>query len=676
MCGLAGFWGGNQSTEADNTVFKMTEAILHRGPDSAGHWVDMSKGIALGHRRLAIVDLTEAGEQPMHSTSGRWVMAFNGEIYNHKSLRVMLQANARPWRGCSDTETLLAAFENWGIDSTLNRCVGMFSIALWDKITSTLTLVVDRFGEKPMYYGWVGQGAKRAFGFGSEMRALLAYPGFEAKISRKSLTQYTQFMCVPAPNSIYEGIYKLEPGCLLTIEQKSITGQLENISRCTFTDSSLKSRRWWSLNDVVIAGSSNPVLDESDAVVQLEDTLIDAVNLQCQADVPLGAFLSGGVDSASIVALMQRQSSQPIKTFTIGLDDADYDESRHALDVATYLGTEHYNLRLDGTLALSVIYDLPNIYDEPFSDSSQIPTHFVCRLARQHVTVALSGDAGDELFGGYNRYLWGPKIWRQLSRVPMPLRQIIGKLALKIPSVVWNEIVSEILGATTADRLLRLSEKVYKLARSLQSAHNLYELHQNLRTVWLASESPVKQTPAEPTINKTDKFNDPPLSSVITGEAHSMMYTDSMSYLSEDILCKLDRAAMSVGLETRVPFLDHRVVELAWRLPESMKIRNNQGKWALRQVLYKHVPKELIERPKSGFSIPIGRWLRGPLREWAETLLDEVRLNREGYFHPGQIRTSWLEHLSGRRDHTEKIWNILMFQAWLDTQPTSAKIAK
>ena len=685
MCGFTGFWGSNggQPEAALRSVAtRMAQVIAHRGPDDAGVWADAQAGIALGFRRLAIVDLTAAGHQPMTSASGRFVMTFNGEIYNHLELRLELQtvcthtstlpsplpggAGAR-WRGHSDTETLLAGFEAWGVEATLKKTVGMFAIALWDGREHTLHLARDRFGEKPLYYGWTNG----ALVFGSELKALRAYPGFANPVCREALAQYMRFMYVPAPLSIYQGIYKLEPGCLLSIcGAPPATAPAQPLRPgCDVEGMSL--RRWWALADAVLAGAQNPITDEVEALQTLEKRLAEAVQLQSLADVPLGAFLSGGVDSSTIVTLMQQQAkmdgSGRVRTFTVGFEEAGFDESQHAKAVAQHLGTDHTELFVTSAEAQAVIPHLPAMYDEPFADSSQIPTHLVCKAARQQVTVALSGDAGDELFGGYNRYFWGPRIWNRLAWLPYPVRQALGKAIAGVSVGAWDALgapLNALLPGTQG--IAHAGDKAHKLAARLRGVRNMDDLYLSLVTEW--------QDPAEVVVdgicrsgfnptwpNKFGPTNIPPNLSAV----ERMMLRDSTTYLPDDILCKVDRAAMATSLETRVPFLDHRVAELAWRLPLNMKIKGGLGKWALREVLYKYVPRELIERPKAGFGIPVGQWLRGPLRPWAESLLDESRLQAEGYFYPAPIRQKWAEHQSGQRDHTASLWAVLMFQAWL-----------
>jgi asparagine synthase (glutamine-hydrolysing) len=649
MCGIAGFVQATP-TASDGmqaAVTRMASAIARRGPDDAGAWVDANAGVALGHRRLSIIDLSPAGRQPMHTASGRYVLVFNGEIYNHLALRTELQAagKASAWHGGSDTETLLAAFENWGVAATLNRSVGMFAFALWDRQERRLTLGRDRFGEKPLYYGWAGDGANRVLVFGSELKALRAYPGFNNPVRRDVLALYLQHCVVPAPYSIYEDVFKLPPGCLLTLQAGDLSSRTTQI------------QPYWRLTDVIRQGLANPIQNEAEAVAALEVTLREAVALQMVADVPLGAFLSGGVDSSTIIALMQTQSSRPVRTFTVGFDEMGFDEAPYALAVARHLGVDHHELRVTPADALAVISSLPTLYDEPFADSSQIPTYLVCQAARQQVTVALSGDAGDELFGGYNRYLWGQRIWGKFSRLPGPLRRSLGAAMQQLPAPVWDALGR----ARGTNGVVRLGDKAHRLARRLQTVNSMDDLYRSLVTEW-----PQETQLVHGAGRLTTLLDDASLAVEAPEPEHRMMLWDSLSYLPDDILTKVDRAAMGVSLETRVPFLDHRVAELAWRLPLHMKIRNGQGKWALRQVLYKYVPRELIERPKAGFAIPVGEWLRGPLRDWAESLLEESRLAREGFLNPTPIREAWKQHLSGRYDWTPRLWSVLMFQAWLE----------
>lgn len=671
MCGFAGFLNERVQLDvgsAERLAARMALALEHRGPDDVGSWAEPSVGIGLGFRRLAIQDLSLAGHQPMFSSSRRFTITFNGEIYNHLELRAALEKDgvAPRWRGHSDTETLLAAFEHWGIDRTLPKLTGMFAFALWDSADRSLHLARDRFGEKPLYYGWCGTPGSQTLVFGSELKALRAHPDFSNEVSRTALGQYLRVAYVPAPLSIYEDIYKLEPGCVLTIPSSAANRIPDQLLRPEGgATGPLVMKRWWSLASTVESGQNNLLETDAQAIEALESTLSDAVEGQTLADVPVGAFLSGGVDSSTIVALMQKSSKRPVKTFTIGFEETGFDESPHALAVAQHLGTDHTEAFVTARDAQAVIPELPAIYDEPFADSSQIPTHLVCRAARQHVTVALSGDGGDEMLGGYNRYRWGPKAWSQVGWMPAPARSGVATAIERISAARWDSMSGVLNALLPASKgVVQLGNKAHKAARALRGASSLSGLYAGLVSQWPDAASLVR--PAEQSKAQTLPLllGDPAPARLEA--AHRMMYDDSLTYLPDDILCKVDRAAMATSLETRVPFLDHRVVSLAWRLPLHMKIRNGQGKWLLRQVLYRHVPRELIERPKAGFAIPLAQWLRGPLREWAEALLDEARLKREGYFDVAPIRSRWLEHLDGA-DHVGSLWTILMFQTWLES---------
>lgn len=648
MCGLAGFLFSSAcyAGVAQLTALTMAKRIISRGPDDGGAWDDLNAGIALAHRRLAIVDLTRAGHQPMVSDSDRYVIAFNGEIYNHLDLRQVLAAKrASKWRGYSDTETLLAGFDAWGIEATVKQCIGMFAIAVWDKQTRTLTLGRDRMGEKPLYYGWQGDGSKRAFLFGSELKALKAHPAFAARIDRGALCLLLRHNYIPAPYSIYLDIAKLEPGCLLSV---------------SLTQPEPKVWKYWDAVEVARAGLGSPFVGTAiEAVNELEVLAKDAVRRQMIADVPVGAFLSGGIDSSSVVALMQAQSSRPVKTFTVGFNEKEFNEAAHAKAVAKHLGTEHTELQVSPAQALEVIPRLPSLYCEPFADSSQIPTLLISQLAKQHVTVSLSGDAGDELFCGYNRYLLTEKFWGKLGLVPVSLRALAAKGITALSPADWDSLGAII---PSAWRYTALGDKLHKGAGLLTSTtvDDLYlRVVSHLRNPadWVIGgiEPPTHLTGLRPDLGE--------LSAV-----ERMMALDTISYLPDDILVKVDRACMAVSLESRVPFLDHRIVEFAWSLPLSYKLRDRQTKWPLRQVLYRYVPPELIDRPKMGFGVPMHAWLRGPLRSWAEELLDVSRLRREGYFYPEPIRQLWAEHLSGKRNWMAQLWSVLMFQAWLEQQ--------
>lgn len=671
MCGVAGFISRSRMVSNDAVGIRMASSIIHRGPDDGGSWIDPQFRLCLAHRRLSIVDLSPAGHQPMHSPASRFVMVFNGEIYNHLSMREQLQNEgiAINWRGHSDTETLLAGFEYWGIIPTLQRTVGMFAIALWDVENKKLHLIRDRLGEKPLYYGWVGAGDEAAFVFGSELKALRSYPSFSNRVSRSALADYLQFMYVPAPQSIYEDIYKLEPGCIFSVGidfPKPPSKALRPNSSYT----GVTVERWWSLAKVIESGSKNYITDDAEALYELESRLKDSVSLQSLADVPVGAFLSGGIDSSTIIGLMQSQSTSSVKTFTIGFEEAGFDESPYAKAVANYLGTDHTELFVTAPEAMLVIPHLATIYDEPFADASQIPTHLVSRAARQHVTVALSGDAGDELFGGYNRYLWGPRIWDRLKWMPYPARQLFGSLIATLPAPLWDKLGQSFSSLMpNMQNVPLLGDKAHKLAARLKRVRDNDDLYWSLVSEWQnPGQIVLGLDPLDPgLLGRFERLNEISFPSTgVDDNQLRMMYLDSMSYLPDDILCKVDRAAMATSLETRVPFLDHRVVEIAWRLPLEMKIRNHQGKWALRKILDQYVPRKLIDRPKAGFGIPVGQWLRGPLQSWAEDLLSEELLQKQGYLNPLPIRKKWKEHLSGARDHTASLWTVLMFQSWLE----------
>jgi asparagine synthase (glutamine-hydrolysing) len=656
MCGLTGIWSNGSRGDLQTSIRLMSDAVYHRGPDAGGDWVDADAGVALGHRRLAIVELSELGAQPMHSACGRYVLVFNGEIYNHLELRRALGAAGMgfDWRGGSDTETLLAGFVAWGVAATLQRAVGMFAIALWDRRDRRLTLARDRFGEKPLYYGWAGQGSDRPFVFGSELKALRAFPGFDNGIDRGSLGLMLQFCAVPAPHSIFENVCQLSPGTLLTLNAADLAAR------------QVKVTPFWRADDMARQGLADPFSDEGDAIDALDTALHEAIGLQMIADVPVGAFLSGGIDSSTVVAIMQAQSTRPVQTFTVGFDEAGFDEAPFAAAVARHLGTEHNELRVNAADALNVIPRLATMYDEPFADSSQIPTSIICAAARGSVTVALSGDGGDELFGGYNRYVWGQRIWRPVAPLPFGLRRALGAAILAIPTPAWNGLGAAMPKALQASLF---GDKAHKMGRRLETVRTLDDLYRSLVTEWPVSEIPVLDAQSRAT-----RLDDLGLVAGIDAPEQRMMLWDSLTYLPDDILTKVDRAAMAVSLETRVPMLDHRVAEVAWRLPMDMKIRNGQGKWALRQVLDRYVPRALIERPKAGFGAPIGQWLRGPLRDWAEALLDETRLRNEGYLEPAAIRALWYQHLSGQGDWTIRLWSVLMFQAWLEGGVSSGAV--
>jgi len=653
MCGISGFWGpgfGN-SHEMREVAAEMANTLRHRGPDDAGVWVDTQTGIALGHRRLAIVDLSPEGHQPMESGCGRYLIAFNGEIYNFPALREQLENSGHRFRGRSDTEVLLSSISEWGLFPALERTNGMFAFALWDRQERQLHLVRDRIGEKPLYYGWAG----RTFLFGSELKALLSNPTADPEIDRDALALYLRHNYIPAPYTIYRGFQKVLPGTIVTIRSHEHSREPE-------------VRPFWSLRDAVERSLADPFKgSEQEALDGLDALLRDAVKMRMQADVPLGAFLSGGIDSSTIVALMQAQSGRPVQTFSIGFHESEYNEATHAKAVARHLGTDHTELYVTPEEAMAVIPKLPTLYDEPFSDSSQIPTFLVSQLARRKVTVTLSGDGGDELFAGYDRYHFGRRVWNNLAWISRPLRTSGSRILASLPAQPGKalfQLLSPILPGGLGQR--NPFEKFQRLSEILR-AEFPETFYLSMVTHWKECASVVRNA-SEPPTALTDRTR------WLHGRdfAEHMMYLDGISYLPDDILVKVDRASMGVSLETRVPFLDHRVVEYAWRLPLGMKIRDGKAKWILQQLLYRYVPRHLMDRPKMGFAVPIVSWLRGPLREWAESLLDEQRLKAAGIFDPAPIREKWIEHLSGRGNWHFYLWDVLMFQAWLEQSRTKS----
>ena len=644
MCGIVGFLGRTAESGSDAAIVRhMADLIRHRGPDGDGVWSDPDAEIAFAHRRLAIIDLSPAGQQPMISASGRYVLTFNGEIYNWRELRATLDAQgAHQWRGHSDTEVLLEAIVSWGLARALRASVGMFALALWDRQERVLQLARDRIGEKPLYYGRVG----KSFIFGSELAAFRGYPAWAPEIDRGALALLMRHNYVPAPYSIYKGIFKLHPGQLLSVTRT--------------TEPKLET--YWSAREAAERGSAEPFRGSpAEAVDQLEMLLKQSIKGQMVADVPLGAFLSGGVDSSAIVALMQSMSSRPVRTFTIGFEQAEYNEAQHAKAVAAHLGTDHTELYVTERDAMETVSRLPTIYSEPFSDSSQIPTFLVSELARRNVAVSLSGDGGDELFSGYTRYGIIDDFWCRLNRFPLPLRQAGAHLA-RLPSPRFYDRVAGRLKPLLPlrYRYSQFGDKVYKAAGIFTLASPA-AVYRQLCSHWTNPNSLVLGAEEPPTM-LTGLEDLPEFATNI----ERMMYLDLTNYLPDDILVKVDRASMGVSLESRVPLLDHRVVEFASSLPLSIARHEGKTKWPLRQVLYRHVPKALIERPKTGFGVPIDSWLRNGLRDWAEDLLSECRLRQDGFFNADMVRSAWLDHLSGRHNHHYLLWDVLMFHAWYD----------
>jgi len=635
MCGIAGcFMNYASHSQLTEVVVRMGDTLEHRGPDNDGVWVDDIVGLALVHRRLSIMDVSALGNQPMASACGRYIIVFNGEIYNFSELRTNLdKAGLSPnWQGNSDTEVLLAAISVWGIELALQKCTGMFALALWDRDDKSLCLARDRVGEKPLYYGRSGT----TFIFGSELKALRAHPDFNNSVNRNALASFMKYSYIPAPESIYNGIHKLSPGHILYVNLASSDDRLVP---------------YWSLYD--IGSKSNRVV----SLDELHHCLDQAVLNQMVADVPVGAFLSGGVDSSLIVALMQQHSTDSVNTFAIGFTESEYDESSYAHLVAEHLGTKHTELIVSPAELLAVVPNLPLLYDEPFGDSSQVPMFLVSQLARQFVTVALSGDGGDEVFGGYNRYIWANSVWKNISSIPLPFRRILSNILLALSANSWSSVYSLLEKITPNKYHMRLAgEKIHKIAHSL-SAKTTDDLYRQLTTI--CPDSVV----IDAAVSELEVVLPANLS-----PAEQMMFLDFKKYLHGDILTKVDRAAMGVGLETRIPFLDHNVVEFAWSMPLNMKLRNGQSKWALRHLLRRYLPANLIDRPKMGFGVPIDSWLRGPLREWAGDLLSEDSLQRGGYLTPHIVQNLWKEHQSGRYNRQHSLWNMLMFQAWLSEQ--------
>ncbi len=645
MCGIAGFLLTTRSPEAPEPLLeRMTHALAHRGPDGWGAWWSPAAGVGLGHRRLAVVDLSAAGRQPMRSASGRFTIVFNGEIYNFQLLRAELEKTGVSFTGHSDTEVMLALFEQLGVERALPRLAGMFAFALWDEREQALYLARDRLGKKPLYHAIV----RGSLVFGSELKALRQFPGFDPEVDREALTMFLRHNYVPTPHSIYKSARKLPPATYMKVQK--VGQQL----RCS------EPIAYWSAEDA-FRHRDEVQLPDDEAVANLDTLLRDAVQMRMIADVPLGAFLSGGVDSSLIVALMQAQSSRRVKTFTIGFHDQQYDEAPYAKSVAQHLGTDHTEVYLSSADALAVIPSLPSMFDEPFADSSQIPTFLVSRVARRDVTVALSGDGGDELFCGYERYFRWRRVWSNLQRMPGPLRRSVARMLVALPAHRWERVVAGMRWMLpTRLRDLASGDKFHKLAEVL-NRDDPGAVYLRFVSHWTRPDAIVLGAHEPATIlTRGGGPHD------LDGFTERMMLLDTLTYLPDDILVKVDRASMAVSLEARAPLLDHRVVEYAAGLRMNQKFRNGRGKWALRQVLSKYVPDSLIDRPKMGFGIPLAAWLRGSLRDWAEDLLSEQRLRRDGFFDPQPIRDLWAAHLSGRQDAHYLLWDVLMFQAWQD----------
>ena len=630
MCGVTGIISKNKNIPyLSDLLNPMVESLNHRGPDSKGIYFDENNGVALGHNRLSIIDLSTKGHQPMVSNSGRYIISFNGEIYNHLLLRNKIGVNS--WVGTSDTETILSAIEKWGIETTLEQLNGMFAFALYDKLGGGIHLCRDRAGEKPMYYGEISGD----FIFASELKAFLVHPKFKREVNRKVLATYMKYGYVPAPYTIYKDVKKIPAGCHLIVNNGM----------------DIKLRKYWSLGKSTTA-NDHSINDESQ-IRRLKELLLSSVEQQMISDVPLGVFLSGGIDSSMVASMMQSVSNKPIDTFSIGFNEKEYDESSYARSISNYLNTHHHELIIDSKMSLDVVTELPNIYDEPFADASGIPTYILAKMSRNNVTVSLSGDGADELFGGYERYYKGMGYWSKINLIPLPIRRIMKNILLSFSNDFYNRINNPYFNSG------KLGYKVHKIMQGLDSSSSS-EFMQRIVSIWNDPDDVVLSGYSLDTEYQINSIND-----FIDDESYAM-YCDFKAYLPDDILVKVDRAAMAVSLETRAPFLDYRIIEFANALPTHYKIRNGMSKWILKQVLYEYIPSKYFNRPKTGFSVPIDSWLRGPLKEWAWDLINPKKLDDEGYFNSSIIHDKWNQHQDGKGNYQYQLWNVLMFQTWLN----------
>jgi len=645
MCGFVGFFVPSTQSSVDIPLIlnQMISDLAHRGPDDEGLWLDLKAGIGLGHRRLAILDISPTGHQPMTTSDGHFAIAYNGEVYNFAELRQELEKKGHAFRGTSDTEVILASINEWGIIKAVKRFTGMYAFAIFDVEEHKLILVRDRLGIKPLYYGWASDGT---FLFGSELKAMRNWPGFNNSLDIDALTLFLRHNYIPAPFSIYQGIYKLPPGSILSIDQKGVLNR------------EVKLENYWSVSEVFAHGALDPWVGSTDEAIEaLEELLTKSVRYRLVSDVPLGAFLSGGIDSSTVVALMQKVSTTPVHTFSIGFTNPEYNEAPHAKRVAAYLGTKHTEFYVTPEDALAVVPELPRIWDEPFADSSQIPTYLLSRLAREHVTVVLSGDGGDELFCGYPRYFLTRRLWKLRKKIPYPLRVCWLSILDLIPEEVLENSLRRTRGLFRWLGAQKHPGKLIPRLKELLRANRFEEFYG-----WANSHI----LPEKGFISGKDRLAPEFFNTYFPADDlwAIMSLLDLKTYLPEDLLTKTDRASMAIGLEARVPLLDHKVVSLAARFPSGLKVRNGKGKWILRQILYRHVPKELVDRKKMGFGIPISEWIRGPLQEWAEDLLNDASTKGKGYLKMETVHRLWREHKNGKYNHQYILWNILTFLAW------------